>query len=114
LDYYNITGSDGNLYEGGGWNWVGAHAYGYNSISYGGFIGDYTSTLPIKSALDMVQYDFTSCAVNGGRLSSYYNLYGHRQADSTECPGNSLYREIQDWAHWEVKKMVDSWDLLYL
>uniref|UniRef100_A0A672PZJ1 N-acetylmuramoyl-L-alanine amidase-like n=2 Tax=Sinocyclocheilus grahami TaxID=75366 RepID=A0A672PZJ1_SINGR len=97
-----VTGSDGNLYKGHGWNWVGAHAYGYNSISYGVcFIGDYTSTLPVKSAMDMVQYDFTSCAISAGRLSSYYNLYGHRQADATECPGNTLYHEIQKWEHWE-------------
>uniref|UniRef100_A0A673IQ55 Peptidoglycan recognition protein 6 n=1 Tax=Sinocyclocheilus rhinocerous TaxID=307959 RepID=A0A673IQ55_9TELE len=105
LRFIFVTGSDGNLYEGRGWNWVGAHAYGYNSISYGVcFIGDYTSTLPVKSAMDMVRYDFTSCAINAGRLSSYYNLYGHRQADATECPGNTLYHEIQKWEHWEVKR----------
>ncbi len=74
----------------------------YNSKGYGVcFIGDDTSTLPIRSALDMVRYDFTGCAINRGRLTSYYNLYGHRQADSTECPGNSLYHEIHNWALWE-------------
>uniref|UniRef100_A0A673KKV9 N-acetylmuramoyl-L-alanine amidase-like n=1 Tax=Sinocyclocheilus rhinocerous TaxID=307959 RepID=A0A673KKV9_9TELE len=65
------------------------------------FIGDYTSTLPIKSAMDMVRYDFTSCAVNGGRLSSSYSLYGHRQATSTDCPGNAFYREIQTWERYQ-------------
>ncbi len=54
----------------------------YNSKGYGVcFIGDDTSTLPIRSALDMVRYDFTGCAINRGRLTSYYNLYGHRQAE---------------------------------
>lgn len=103
--YSFVAGSDGNLYEGRGWNWVGAHTYGYNSKGYGvSFIGDYTSTLPIKSAMDMVRYDFTSCAVNGGGLSSSYSLYGHRQATSTDCPGNSFYREIQTWEHYQVKR----------
>ncbi|KTF86035.1 hypothetical protein cypCar_00031695 [Cyprinus carpio] len=102
IGYSFVAGSDGNLYEGRGWNWVGAHTYGYNSKGYGvSFIGDYTSTLPIKSAMDMVRYDFTSCAVNSGGLSSSYSLYGHRQATSTDCPGNSFYREIQTWEHYQ-------------
>nr|AFE48090.1 peptidoglycan recognition protein 6 isoform A [Ctenopharyngodon idella] len=102
IGYSFVAGSDGNLYEGRGWNWVGAHTYGYNSRGYGVcFIGDYTSTLPSRSAINMVRYDFTSCAVNGGRLSSSYYLYGHRQADSTECPGNTLYRQIQTWERYQ-------------
>ncbi|XP_073693642.1 N-acetylmuramoyl-L-alanine amidase-like [Garra rufa] len=102
IGYSFVAGSDGNMYEGRGWNWVGAHTSGYNSKGYGVcFIGDYTSTLPISSAISMVRYDFTSCAIGNGGLASYYNLYGHRQASSTECPGNSLYREIQNWANWE-------------
>ncbi|XP_073693633.1 N-acetylmuramoyl-L-alanine amidase-like [Garra rufa] len=101
IGYNFVAGADGNLYEGRGWDWVGAHTYGYNSISYGiCYIGDYTSVLPIASAINMVRYDFTSCAINSGDLASYYNLYGHRQAESTECPGNTLYREIQNWEHW--------------
>ncbi|KAK2916791.1 hypothetical protein Q8A67_001165 [Cirrhinus molitorella] len=101
IGYNFVAGGDGNLYEGRGWDWVGAHAYGYNSVSYGiCYIGDYTSTLPSKSALDMVRYDFTGCAMNSGDLALDYSLYGHRQADSTECPGNTLYREIQNWEYW--------------
>ncbi|XP_067285133.1 peptidoglycan recognition protein 6 [Pseudorasbora parva] len=102
IGYSFVAGSDGNLYEGRGWNWVGAHTYGYNSKGYGvSFIGDYTSTLPAGSARNMVRYDFTSCAVNGGRLSSSYSLYGHRQATSTDCPGNAFYREIQTWERYQ-------------
>ncbi|CAM4338436.1 unnamed protein product [Leuciscus chuanchicus] len=102
IGYSFVAGSDGNLYEGRGWNWVGAHTYGYNSRGYGvSFIGDYTSTLPSRSAINMVRYDFTSCAVNGGRLSSSYSLYGHRQATSTDCPGNAFYREIQTWERYQ-------------
>ncbi|XP_051570157.1 peptidoglycan recognition protein 6 [Myxocyprinus asiaticus] len=102
IGYSFVAGSDGNLYEGRGWNWVGAHTKGYNSRGYGiSFIGDYTSSLPVKSAMDMVRYDFTKCAVDAGRLSSAYSLYGHRQAVSTECPGNAFYREIQNWEHYE-------------
>ncbi|KAK2916790.1 hypothetical protein QQF64_025402 [Cirrhinus molitorella] len=102
IGYSFVAGSDGNMYEGRGWNWVGAHTSGYNSQGYGVcFIGDYTSVLPITSAMNMVRYDFTSCAIDGGRLSSSYSLYGHRQASSTECPGNTLYREIQNWANWQ-------------
>ncbi|XP_056609265.1 peptidoglycan recognition protein 6 [Triplophysa dalaica] len=102
IGYSFVAGSDGNLYEGRGWNWVGAHTKGYNSKGYGvSFIGDFTSSLPGKSAIDMVRYDFTKCAVDAGGLSSSYSLYGHRQATSTDCPGNTLYQEIQSWEHYK-------------
>ncbi|XP_065134096.2 peptidoglycan recognition protein 6 [Paramisgurnus dabryanus] len=102
IGYSFVAGSDGNLYEGRGWNWVGAHTKGYNSRGYGvSFIGDYTSSLPFKSVMDMVRYDFTKCAVDSGGLQSSYSLYGHRQAVRTECPGQTFYQEIQNWEHYE-------------
>ena len=41
---------------------------------------------------------------NDGKISSSYELYGHRQAGSTDCPGDVLYGMIQDWPHWVNKK----------
>jgi len=40
------------------------------------------------------------CAVNLGKVSANYQMYGHRQAGNTDCPGDSLYRLIQTWPHW--------------
>lgn len=38
-------------------------------------------------------------AIAKGYLSSNYTLLGHRQVRQTECPGESLYREIANWPH---------------
>ncbi|XP_020793319.2 peptidoglycan recognition protein 6 [Boleophthalmus pectinirostris] len=100
IGYSFVAGSDGNLYEGRGWNWMGAHTAGQNSISYGvAFIGDYTSVLPSGQSLELVRNKFTTCAVRLGNLVSSYIVHGHRQASATSCPGDALYRQIQSWEH---------------
>uniref|UniRef100_A0A3B1KKH0 Peptidoglycan recognition protein 6 n=1 Tax=Astyanax mexicanus TaxID=7994 RepID=A0A3B1KKH0_ASTMX len=98
IGYSFVAGSDGNIYEGRGWNWQGAHTKGYNSKGYGvSFIGDYTSSLPSKSAMDLVRNQLAKCATGGGRLVSNYIIHGHRQLVSTSCPGNAFYTEIRGW-----------------
>lgn len=102
IGYSFVAGSDGNLYEGRGWNWVGAHTLGQNTVSYGvAFIGDYTSVLPSGQSLELVRNKFTTCAVRLGNLVSSYIVHGHRQAKPTACPGDALYQEIQTWEHFE-------------
>ena len=45
-------GGDGRLYEGRGWNVVGAHTSGYNSVGYAvSFIGDFMETAPTDAAV---------------------------------------------------------------
>uniref|UniRef100_A0A8C7YSA2 Peptidoglycan recognition protein 6 n=1 Tax=Oryzias sinensis TaxID=183150 RepID=A0A8C7YSA2_9TELE len=103
-DDHFVAGSDGNVYEGRGWKWQGAHTGGYNSKGYGvSFIGDYTSTLPSQHAMALVRDQLASCAVAGGRLVSSYILKGHRQMVSTSCPGNTFYKEITTWGHYQVR-----------
>ncbi|XP_030649759.1 N-acetylmuramoyl-L-alanine amidase-like [Chanos chanos] len=107
IGYNFVAGGDGNMYEGRGWKWVGAHAYGWNSKSLGvSIIGDYTSRLPSSSTINMVRYQFSDCAKSGGRASYSYILYGHRQVDSTSCPGNSLFNEMKKWEHFRVREKV--------
>jgi N-acetylmuramoyl-L-alanine amidase len=43
IGYNFLVGEDGNVYEGQGWNYVGAHAPAYNLRSIGiCIIGDFT------------------------------------------------------------------------
>uniref|UniRef100_A0A8C4K079 Peptidoglycan recognition protein 2 n=1 Tax=Dromaius novaehollandiae TaxID=8790 RepID=A0A8C4K079_DRONO len=98
IGYSFVVGSDGYLYEGRGWHWVGAHTRGYNSRGYGvGYVGDYTASPPDVDALALVRDAFLPCAVRTGRLRHNYTLRGHRQMGRTECPGDSLFREIETW-----------------
>lgn len=38
IGYSFMIGEDGNVYEGRGWDEVGAHTYGYNSVGLGDYI----------------------------------------------------------------------------
>ena len=45
IGYQFVIGEDGNIYEGRGWNFIGAHAPGYNAQSIGiSIIGDFSGT----------------------------------------------------------------------
>ncbi|CAN9505955.1 unnamed protein product [Ophioblennius macclurei] len=102
IGYSFVAGSDGNIYEGRGWSWQGAHTYGYNAVGLGvSFIGDYTATPPTEHAMALVREGLASCAVARGALRADYILKGHRQMGSTSCPGDTFYREIQGWDHYQ-------------
>ena len=46
-------GGDGRLYEGRGWNVVGAHTQGYNSVGYAvSFIGNFMDVAPTSAAVN--------------------------------------------------------------
>ncbi|XP_074836189.1 N-acetylmuramoyl-L-alanine amidase [Carettochelys insculpta] len=98
IGYSFVVGSDGYMYQGRGWNWVGAHTRGYNRKGYGvGFIGNYMDTLPEAFALRLVRDNFLLCAVKGSKIRANYTVHGHRQMGHTMCPGNMLFQEIQTW-----------------
>ncbi|CAD7090194.1 unnamed protein product [Hermetia illucens] len=98
-----LIGNDGNVYEGAGWNKVGAHTLGYNRKSIGiAFIGDFSDELPSEKALQAAK-SLLACGVSNGYLARNYRLLGARQVISTESPGLELYGEIQDWDNWVPK-----------
>jgi peptidoglycan recognition protein LE len=52
IAYNFLVGCDGSVYEGRGWNRVGAHTYGYNQRAIGiSFVGTFIRTLPPKISL---------------------------------------------------------------
>ncbi|XP_013987022.1 N-acetylmuramoyl-L-alanine amidase [Salmo salar] len=100
IGYSFVVGSDGYIYEGRGWHHLGTHTRGQNSYGYGvAFIGNYSSSLPSRHALDLVRQHLAKCAVDGGRLQANFTLHGHRQLVDTSCPGDALYSEIRGWEH---------------
>ncbi|NXF00111.1 PGRP2 amidase, partial [Menura novaehollandiae] len=98
IGYSFVVGSDGYLYEGRGWHWVGAHTKGYNTRGFGvGIVGDFSAALPDPDTLALVRDEFLPCAVRSGHIRPDFTLRGHRQLVHTECPGNALFQEIQSW-----------------
>lgn len=96
-----VVGSDGYVYEGRGWRWVGAHTRGHNSRGFGvAIIGNYSARLPTEGALRAVRQELPQCAVRAGLLRADYKLLGHRQlVTTTECPGEVLFQHLRSWPH---------------
>ncbi|KAL4711829.1 hypothetical protein ACJJTC_005998 [Scirpophaga incertulas] len=93
----DIVGGEGRVYEGRGWNVVGAHAVGYNSNGIGiALIGDWVSEAPSQKQLNAAKR-LIEIGVRLGRIAPDYKLIGHRQASATECPGEALFEEISTW-----------------
>jgi len=56
VGYSFLVCEDGRVYEGRGWNVLGAHTLGYDEIAIGiCIIGDYKRRLPLPAALDATQ-----------------------------------------------------------
>ncbi|KAL4663258.1 hypothetical protein H8957_013883 [Semnopithecus entellus] len=100
IGYSFVVGSDGYVYEGRGWHWVGAHTLGHNSRGFGvAIVGNYTAALPTEAALRTVRDTLPSCAVRAGLLRPDYALLGHRQLVRTDCPGDALFHLLRTWPH---------------
>lgn len=100
IGYSFLVGGDGNVYEGRGWSYVGAHTQNYNSKAFAAsMIGSFMTSLPTAQALAAVKH-LIDCGIQQGKIASDYRLYGHRDGGQTDCPGNALYAEIQKWPHY--------------
>ncbi|XP_012978366.1 N-acetylmuramoyl-L-alanine amidase [Mesocricetus auratus] len=100
IGYSFVVGSDGYVYEGRGWHWVGAHTRGHNSRGFGvAFVGNYTGSLPSDTALNTVRDVLPSCAIRAGHLQPDYKLLGHRQLVRSDCPGDALFNLLRTWPH---------------
>ncbi|KAM9687862.1 N-acetylmuramoyl-L-alanine amidase [Trichechus inunguis] len=98
IGYSFVVGSDGYVYEGRGWHYVGAHTLRYNSRGFGvAFVGNYTAELPTETALRTMRDELPRCALRSGHLRSDYKVLGHRQVVSTECPGDALFNVLRTW-----------------
>ncbi|XP_067633380.1 peptidoglycan-recognition protein SC2 [Eurosta solidaginis] len=102
IGYNFLIGGDDHVYEGRGWNNMGAHAAKWNEKSIGiSFIGNYNNDKPTSAQISATK-DLIAQAVFRGQIDPNYILYGHRQVSSTECPGHNLYAEIMKWPNWKA------------
>ena len=86
--YNFLIGSDGVVLEMCGWGHVGAHAPGANRSTIGvAFQGTFDSMMPSSR-----QRSGFARLVAGGPVPN--RQQGHRDASSTSCPGDRLYRAL--------------------
>lgn len=100
IGYNFLVGGDGSVYEGRGWDKMGAHTRGYNNGTIGiAFIGTFNKYVPPERQLNAVQLLLNE-GLRLGKLVSDYKVYGHRQLIGFESPGQALYDIIKTWDHW--------------
>lgn len=110
IGYSFVVGSDGYIYEGRGWNYLGRHTRGHNAIGYGvSIIGNYTATLPSRHAMNLLRHRLVQCAVDRGGLAANFTIHGHRQVvNYTSCPGDAFFSEIRRWEHFRETDAADT------
>jgi len=107
IGYNFLVDWQGTVYEGryGGPGVVGTHTAGYNTGTLGiALLGDFTSTAPSPAAIDSLTRLIRERApqVDPGGLSPFRdlvdvpNIGGHRDYNSTDCPGDHLHEVLPD------------------
>jgi hypothetical protein len=92
IGYTTLFGQSGNVYEGTGPGFVGAHTAGRNSSSWGAcFMLDGNVEVPTLAMLKSFQA-WRANLLSSGFLTPSYALRGHRDSVATECPGSIVYR----------------------
>lgn len=99
VGYNFMIGEDGHVYEGRGWNNVGAHTYGWNrnSVSFA-FLGNYNNKGPEARAIRSLK-EMICWGLKNGKISTNYSLFGHRDKSKTDSPGHYLYAIISKFDH---------------
>jgi len=101
-----MIGEDGRVYEGRGWNRIGAHTLGWNNVAVSiCFMGDYSKKLPSQVALIAAQMLIEE-GVEQEKITTDYKLYGHCDFRPAGGPGKELYKLIQTWGHYDRNEPV--------
>lgn len=107
IGYNFLIGGDGNVYEGRGFDKVGAHTFGYNRKSIGiAFVGCFMKMLPSKIRIDLCKL-LIEHGVAEGHIAKDYKLVAHCQCITTESPGKALFEEIRTWKNWSDSPIVE-------
>ncbi|XP_078042315.1 peptidoglycan-recognition protein LC isoform X2 [Augochlora pura] len=100
IAYNFLVGGDGYVYIGRDWDYIGAHAFGYNNVSIGiSFIGTFNTVKPNNRQLHAAK-KLIDLGVKKGKIAKDYKLIGHRQVSATLSPGDVLFNIIKTWPHW--------------
>ncbi|PSN48383.1 hypothetical protein C0J52_21009 [Blattella germanica] len=100
IGYSFLIGGDGNVYEGRGWDHMGAFAKGYNHLSIGiALIGTFTNVLPSELQLRTLDY-WIEEGVRLGKISPDYKILTHQQLSRTTSPGTAFVQLIKTWPRW--------------
>ena len=97
IGYHYVIHKDGSIERGRPRDAVGAHCYGENDHTIGiNLVGNFQVAVPTGAQLD-------AAAALVAQLCQIYrirpgagSIVGHRDLNSTECPGQNLYDQLPD------------------
>ena len=97
VGYHFIVRKDGTI-ELGRPDWtVGAHAEGFNYTSIGVHVcGNFNAAEPTKAQLDALPMLLADICEAYGLIASDSVVMGHRDLMATACPGDNLYKHIDE------------------
>lgn len=95
IGYHFLIRKNGVIERGRPMDAVGAHAYGSNRNTIGiNVVGNFETALPTKAQIDAV-VDLATDLCKAYRIRpSSRTIIGHRDVNSTLCPGKSLYEML--------------------
>jgi len=103
IAYNFLIGEDGMVYDGRGWDSQGAHTKGYNVDSIGiAFIGTFNDIVPVNKSINVYNLLIEE-GIRLGKIKKDYKLYGTRQLNGSQSPGDKFYEVIKTWEHWSDK-----------
>ncbi|XP_011315366.1 peptidoglycan recognition protein 1-like [Fopius arisanus] len=112
IGYNFLVGSDGNIYEGCGWDTEVFHASDsptqYLLI---GLIGDRNHVIINGNQLRAVQ-KLLEWGVHEGKLSRDYRVDGHRQKTEMMNPHDGMYKNVDMIPHWHGQLFTRTFYLL--
>lgn len=94
IDYnFLVRGTTGELYEGRGWNAVGAHTVGHNTTGLGVCVIGRGELEPAAQAA--VRWLYVEAIRRAGH---HLTVRGHRDLTPTDCPGDTIERWLRSGA----------------
>ncbi|XP_013378923.1 uncharacterized protein LOC106150586 [Lingula anatina] len=101
IGYNFLIGEDGVVYEGRGWDFIGAHTPTWNKKSIGiAMIGNFCDHKPNNIAMEAL-INLLKYGVYLGKLDPNFSVLGQCQIrERQESPGKYLYDVIRKWRHW--------------
>jgi len=106
IGYSFLIGGDGIVYEGRGWDMMGAHTKGHNLGTLGvAFIGTFVNKMPNDLQVEAF-HKLLDVGVRIGKVATDYTLVAQCQLQVTASPGFVLARNLTSWPHYDASKPI--------
>ena len=98
IGYHYLIRKDGMIEQGRLPNMIGAHAFQHNKTSVGICVaGNFDIANPTKAQMASVKdLTFWLCRKYGINPDKRHVIVGHRELNDTSCPGENLYRRLDE------------------